>query len=177
MAGLDLWFCSFLAALAFALVPAHAQAVVCPAGEFATVGTKSFYWSAAKAKYDGAMAGCPANSSLVNVNSAAEMTSIKAKSETGEPAEKKGVSRNYIHGFCLSQRKAFVYSKIYRDIYLILCLCFQRGRITTPPCTIPTDKTVRTARVTRGWSGLDILFFLSIRTVTLQIWTLPVQQA
>ncbi len=87
MAGLDPWFSSVLAALA--LVPAHAQAVVCPAGEFATVGTKSFYWSAAKAKYDGAMAGCPANSSLVNVNSAAEMTSIKAKSETGEPAEKK----------------------------------------------------------------------------------------
>ncbi len=56
---------------------------ICPSGEFSIVGTKHLYWDTTEVAWDDARAGCPPNSTLAVVESAAEMAAMKSKCEDG----------------------------------------------------------------------------------------------
>ncbi len=61
---------------------------VCPPGEFATVGNKSFYWNGTNTYWEEARIRCPENATLAVVESAAEMQALKDKGELGETKNK-----------------------------------------------------------------------------------------
>ncbi len=62
---------------------ASASTTVCPTGEFAVVGNKSFYWSGASSFWEDARVSCPTNATLAIVESAAEMQALKDKALLG----------------------------------------------------------------------------------------------
>ncbi len=72
--------------------PAASSATVCPPGQFDTVGTKRLYWDAGPVTWEDARAGCPPNSTLAVVESAAEMAAMAAKGDAGKRS-----SINFIH--------------------------------------------------------------------------------
>ena len=61
-----------------------ASALVCPPGEFATVGSKRLYWEPGPLEWEDARVGCPTNSSLAVVESALEMEAMAEKGRAGE---------------------------------------------------------------------------------------------
>ncbi len=78
------------------LVPA--SAAVCPGGEYATLGSKLYYWSAAAVRFDQATVGCPENSTLAYFEDSAEMDVLADK----------GVDGAYVHTLhtgCLAKKK------------------------------------------------------------------------
>ncbi len=53
-------------------------------GGFATVGTKTFYWSSSEVIWEEALVGCDGNKTLAAVINQAEMDAVMQKSDTGK---------------------------------------------------------------------------------------------
>ncbi len=66
-----------------AAAAATAAPATCPTGEFASIGSKRYYWSDTAMNYDDAMASCPAKSTLVVFQDAAEMATLADKGNAG----------------------------------------------------------------------------------------------
>ncbi len=76
---------------------APAITTVCPPGEFAIVGNKSFYWDATNTKYEDARISCPENATLAVVDSAAEMEALKDKGELGKQTINEKETNSLLH--------------------------------------------------------------------------------